>query len=88
MTQFLKEVYILSKEEYEKLTSPDKTYCLLTKTSAEKITQRLLNTTDFVCWHDNKEVDLDDFCCSECPITTVLGEEGCRICQRQKTWSK
>lgn len=88
MTQFLKDVYILSKEEYEKLSCPDKTYTLLTKTSAEKIRKHLLKMSKFVCWHDNDEFDWDIFCCSECPIYIMLGEEGYRVCLKQKRWEQ
>ena len=86
MVTKIKNAVLLTEEEYEKLTNPDVTYTIVTKTSANKIVNSLLKHSKFVCWHDDPVVDLDGFCCSECPVGTVLGDAGYRLCLKQKAW--
>ena len=87
--------HILSDDEYNKLTNPDITYSILTKTAANKAVVNLLKYFNHKCHHDidlNNSLDYSEensyFYCSECPIITVLGSPGKVICQRSKTWSK
>lgn len=89
MAKFIKDSYLLSKEEYEKLTNPDTTYTLLTKTAANKMVAHLLKATEFTCWHDDPDVWMDDFCCSLCPVYKLLGSDAVsRVCLRQKVWGQ
>ena len=88
MQTITKNSVLLSEEEYQKLTNPDKTYTLVTKTSARKVVDKLLKHFNANCWLDDPEIDYDDWCCSACPVYSVLGDEGGRLCLRQKAWSK
>ena len=86
MAQWITDSYILSKEEYEKLTNPDATYTLVTKTAAKKIVTSLLKHYRAECWLDGDQDKV--WYCSQCPVFAILGDEGGRLCLRQKNWSK
>jgi hypothetical protein len=84
-----KDVFVLTRDEYEDLTNPDTTYTLMTKTAAKKAVTNILKHFDVTCWNDAK-IHPDDWCCAElCPVYNVLGwDAGERLCTRQKTFSK
>ena len=80
--------YVLSKEEYQKLTNPDVTYTLMTKTAANKVVKNILKYGNFECWHDAQDYDfsMESFC-MDCPVMEILGDDGGRrICLREKRW--
>lgn len=84
MAQLLRDVYLLQKDEYERLINPDVTYTLMTKTTAIKAVKNILKETGFTCWHDGETEDT----CTECPVMTLLGNDaGKRMCTRQKLWA-
>ncbi len=86
--QEFKNVVVLTKEEYDALSDPDKTYTLMTKTSAKRAVRNLLKAMDFVCWHDNQAAD-GDGACSLCPVYTHLGYDAAdRMCDKGKSLSK
>lgn len=81
--------YILSENEYEALTNPDKCYTLLTKTKARKAVKNILKQFNEVCWNDDPEEDDESGCCSYCSVMRVLGSEAGEVmCDRHKRWSK
>lgn len=82
--------YILSKAEYDALTSPDKTYSLMTKTAARKAVDNLLSWHRFKCFNDIRpKMDPDDCNCMSCPLYRVLGEDVAeRMCTRRKYFSQ
>jgi DNA gyrase inhibitor GyrI len=90
MAKLIKDMYLVSKDEYDQLTNPDTTYTLMTKTSATNMVKHLLKKMKFTCWNDDPEItDPDDFCCSLCPVHEFLGSDALnRVCLRPKTWSK
>lgn len=88
MQKVTKDSVLLTKEEYEKLTNPDKTYTMVSKTSANAIVKNLLKHHTSVCYLDDPEIDWDDWCCSYCLVYLVLGDPGGHLCLRQKVWSK
>ncbi len=74
--------YVLTVEEYNKITNPDVTYTLMTKSSANKAVDNILKYTKEKCWQDSED---DMIYCSECPVMIILGEDaGSRMCLRQK----
>jgi hypothetical protein len=84
-----KDVFVLTRDEYEDLTNPDTTYTLMTKTAAKKAVTNILKHFKTTCWID-ENLDPDDWCCASCcPVYQVLGSDaGERLCTRQKTFSK
>jgi DNA gyrase inhibitor GyrI len=69
MAKLIKDMYLVSKDEYDQLTNPDTTYTLMTKTSATNMVKHFLKKMKFTCWNDDPEItDPDDFCCSLCPV--------------------
>jgi len=91
---------LVDAAKYDKLMAvvekrPASPYTFVTKTVAGKIVRKVLKDNDFKCYHDmtpddeEYEDQIYDWCCSICPIYTVLGQEGGdRVCTRRKRWSK
>lgn len=75
--------FLLTEEEYTKLTNPDVCYTLMTKTAANRAVKKLLEYDNFVCWHDTEENE--DIFCNECPVYRIFDEDICRkLCIKQK----
>lgn len=86
MATHFEDVYILTSAEYEKLTSPDVTYTLMTKTAANKGVINILKKTNSVCWLDSNDESYEGYC-NTCPVFEYLGPDaGGRLCTRQKSW--
>lgn len=89
MMIFNEPTVVMSKAEYEKLTDPDKTYSLMTKTLARAVVKRILVDIEEVCWNDDVNENDDNGSCASCGIMEVLGRAaGERMCDRPKRWSK
>lgn len=89
MAQKLTNIYLLSETEYKTLTNAENKPVIMTQSKANKIIKSILKFHDSVCWHDNPEIyNADDWCCSWCPLSVVLGNEGLLLCDRSKTYGK
>ncbi len=88
MATFHEKVYIVDEKEYNKLTHPDVTYAIISKTMAGIGVKNLLKHHKFTCWHDENEYEFHNITCSVCPVIEALGKCGELLCQRQKLWSK
>lgn len=75
--------FLLTEEEYSRLTNPDVCYTLMTKTAAKRAVKKLLEYDKFICWHDTEENE--DIWCDECPVYRIFDDDiGDRLCIKQK----
>ena len=86
-------MYLMSEEEMQAITNPDKCYTYFTKTNAKNATKQLLKYFDFKCWHDMTDDKFNklngysqqEYYCEGCPIYQIFDDTVAdRLCIKEK----